>query len=56
MSADIIIPKYKIVIEIDSPNHFVTEKNIQQSVDVLTKNLLVLFGWKVKSMPFYEFN
>ena len=59
-SLDLALPSSRIAIEVDGPSHFLLPdgRGVRKSngPTLLKRRLLAAAGWKVISVPFYEWN
>jgi hypothetical protein len=47
--------KDRIVIEVDGPSHFIWDRKVTFAT-MIKREILKLYGWTVKSVPFFEWN
>ena len=59
-SLDLALPSSRIAIEVDGPSHFLQpdDRGVRKSngPTLLKRRLLAAAGWRVISVPFYEWN
>ncbi|EOD24737.1 hypothetical protein EMIHUDRAFT_254754, partial [Emiliania huxleyi CCMP1516] len=59
-SLDLALPSSRIAVEVDGPSHFLLPDGLgvrrPNGPTLLKRRLLAAAGWRVSSVPFYEWN